>query len=163
MKALTFTLCLFAFPAFAGQIETCFTPSQDCTAVIVREVDAARQEILLQAYGFTSAPIAAALIEAKRRGVVVRAIFDKSDRSARGSRAEDLIGAGIPAEVDTVPGIAHNKIMVIDQAEVITGSFNFTSSAQKRNAENLLVIHDADVAQNYRANWFRREKAAEDW
>jgi phosphatidylserine/phosphatidylglycerophosphate/cardiolipin synthase-like enzyme len=131
--------------------------------VVVHEIEGAQREILLQAYGFTSEPIAAALVAAKARGVTVRAIFDKSDRTARGSRADDLAGAGVPLLVDTVPGIAHNKVLVIDSTEVITGSFNFTASAQKRNAENLLVIHDNGIAAQYRQNWLHRETVAEEW
>lgn len=160
---LSVLLLAVALPASAAQIETCFVPGQDCTAVVVREIGTARKEVLLQAYGFTSEPIAAALVEARRRGVVVRAIFDKSDRTARGSKAEELGTAGIPLLVDTVAGIAHNKVLVIDSAEVVTGSFNFTTSAQKRNAENLLVIHDPEVAGRYRANWLARLDEAEDW
>ena len=47
----------------------------------------------------------------------------------------------------------HNKVMVIDQATVITGSFNFTNSAASRNAENYLVLKSADLAEKYRLQW----------
>lgn len=55
------------------------------------------------------------------------------------------------------PAIAHNKVMLIDGATVITGSFNFTAAAQKSNAENLLVLNDQKLADLYRANWERRQ------
>ena len=60
------------------------------------------------------------------------------------------MGGGIPVWIDTRPAIAHNKILIIDGTEVITGSFNFTDSAQNRNAENLVFISDDKVAQEYR-------------
>lgn len=67
---------------FAGEpsppIQACFTPDEDCTGQIVAEIDRARQSIFVQAYSFTSAPIAKALVEAKNRGVDVRTILDKS-------------------------------------------------------------------------------------
>jgi len=81
--AVTFVLWIMA-PASAAQVEACFVPGQDCTAVVVREIDGARHEVLVQAYGFTSIPIADALISAKDRGVTIRAIFDKSDRPKEG-------------------------------------------------------------------------------
>jgi phosphatidylserine/phosphatidylglycerophosphate/cardiolipin synthase-like enzyme len=47
--------------------------------------------------------------------------------------------------------------MVIDNKNIITGSFNFTKSAQDRNAENVLIIlDDQTVAKKYIANWEKR-------
>jgi len=74
-----------------------------------------KQEILIQAYSFTSAPIAKALVEAKQRGVRVEAILDKSNdsRSASGgtySGAKFLLNAGIPVWIDYQPAIAHQVI-----------------------------------------------------
>ncbi|MGC1855109.1 MAG: phospholipase D-like domain-containing protein, partial [Candidatus Aquirickettsiella sp.] len=61
-----------------------------------------------------------------------------------------------PCWIDYKPAIAHNKIMIIDEKEVITGSFNFTKAAQNKNAENLVIIHDAQLANIYLKNWQRR-------
>ena len=131
----------------------CFTPGGECTNLIVQEIQAARQQVLVQAYSFTSAPIADALVKAKRRGVDVQAVLDKGQRTGRYSGATYLANGGVPVLIDTKHAIAHNKIMVIDCATVITGSFNFTKAAQERNAENLLVIRDGGIAAKYAANW----------
>ena len=80
---------------------------------------------------------------------------------SRYSAASYLTNAGIPVWVDTKVAIAHNKVMVIDGATVITGSFNFTAAAQKSNAENLLVLNDPSLAAEYTANWERRRAASE--
>jgi phosphatidylserine/phosphatidylglycerophosphate/cardiolipin synthase-like enzyme len=141
--------------------QTCFTPGQDCEGLIVAEIQAARSAILLQAYSFTSKPIAAALMQAKRRGVDVRAVLDKSQRTERYSGATFLADAGIPVVIDEKPAIAHNKVMVIDGATVITGSFNFTRAAQERNAENVFVIRgDREIARRYAENWQSRARAS---
>ena len=63
------------------------------------------------------------------------------------------MNVGIPVRIDAQHAIAHNKIMVIDGATVITGSFNFTKNAEENNAENLLVIRSPDLAAKYTANW----------
>jgi len=136
--------------------EVCFTPPGDCTALLVREIRRARRSILVQAYGFTSAPIAQALAEAQRRGVAVRAILDRSTVGERYSVATYLSRAGIPVLLDDPPGLAHNKVMVMDGETVVTGSFNFTRAAEDRNAENLLVLRDPRLAAAYAANWERR-------
>lgn len=108
--------------------------------------------VLVQAYSFTSAPIAKALVDAHKRGVDVRVILDKSQRTAKYSSADFIAHAGIPTFIDAKHAIAHNKVMIIDEV-VITGSFNFTKAAEERNAENLLVIRDKTIAEKYTRNW----------
>ncbi len=87
---------------------------------------APERSILMQAYSFTSAPIAKALVEARERGVEVTAILDKSQRTEQYSSADFVLHAGIPTYIDDKHAIAHNKIMLIDGRTIITGSFNFT-------------------------------------
>jgi phosphatidylserine/phosphatidylglycerophosphate/cardiolipin synthase-like enzyme len=144
--------------ATCPQIEVCFTPGQDCTSEIIREVNSAQHLILVQAYNFTSASIAKSLIQAKQRGVLVRVILDKSQKTQRYSASTLFVNQHIPTWIDNKPAIAHNKIMIIDDEKVITGSFNFTASAQERNAENLLVIDDSNLAKLYTENWKKRQQ-----
>ncbi|ANA39407.1 phospholipase [Geobacter anodireducens] len=138
----------------AGTVEVCFTPGEDCAGKIVREIDAARSQILVQAYSFTSKPIAKALLDAHKRGVKVEAVLDKSQRKERYTSATFLNNAGILVFIDDRHAIAHNKIMIIDRRTVFTGSFNFTKAAQERNAENLLIIkRDKALVEKYLANY----------
>jgi len=136
----------------------CFVPGEDCEGVIVAEINQARSVILVQAYSFTSMPIAKALVSAKQRGVSVQVILDKSQRSERYSGATFLANAGIRTLIDEQPSIAHSKVIIIDGTSVITGSFNFTRSAQQYNAENLIVIRDGVLVQHYTENWVTRER-----
>ena len=139
-----------------------FSPDGGATQAIVRELDNATLEILVQAYSFTSAPIAKALVDAHKRGVAVMAILDKSQRTEKYSAATFLTNARIPTYIDDAHAIAHNKIIVIDKQTVITGSFNFTRAAEEKNAENLLIIRSKDLARLYRENWQNhREHSAE--
>jgi phosphatidylserine/phosphatidylglycerophosphate/cardiolipin synthase-like enzyme len=137
---------LFAATAMAapmpstGTVEVFFSPSGGATEAIVSEIRGARQEVLVQAYSFTSKPIAKALLDAKRRGVKIEAVLDKSNATSKYSAATFLANAGIPVLIDSAHAIAHNKIMIIDRSTLITGSFNFTRAAEDKNAENLLVI-----------------------
>jgi phosphatidylserine/phosphatidylglycerophosphate/cardiolipin synthase-like enzyme len=119
----------------------------------VREINQAKREILVQAYSFTSKPIAKALVEAHKRGVKTEIILDKSQRREKYSAADFTAHMGIPTYIDAVHTIAHNKIMIIDGKIVITGSFNFTRAAEERNAENLLIIRSEDLAREYTKNW----------
>ncbi|PKN20396.1 MAG: phospholipase D family protein [Deltaproteobacteria bacterium HGW-Deltaproteobacteria-6] len=164
---LTVIICLFipicssAEPTSAksiSNIDVCFSPGGNCTAAIVKELDAARSEILVQAYSFTSAPIAQALVRAHKRGIIVKVILDKSQDREGYSSVMFLKNAGIPTSIDSAHAIAHNKVMIIDAETVITGSFNFTKAAEQKNAENLLIIKSRDLAKFYIDNWMRHKE-----
>ena len=160
------TLMLVSFFPFSVQANTasyqvCFTPSENCTAQLVSEIDSAQRSILVQAYSFTSAPIADALVAAKRKGVDVRVILDKSQVKDRHSVFGYLLSENIPVWIDNRVPIAHSKVMVFDQREVATGSFNFSKNAS-RNSENLIFLKDENLAKQYSTNWSKRLAASRD-
>ena len=138
-----------------------FSPKGGCTEAIVENLNQAERYVLVQAYSFTSKPIADALVSAHKRGVKVKVLLDKSQRNGKGSKLAQLVEAGIPVSIDTKHSIAHNKVMIIDGITVITGSFNFTTAAEDKNAENLLVLHDKAVAKKYHDNWSRHQQHSE--
>jgi phosphatidylserine/phosphatidylglycerophosphate/cardiolipin synthase-like enzyme len=141
--------------------EVYFSPNGGCTDAITRELDKAQSTVLVQAYSFTSYKIAKALLDAHKRGVRVEVILDKSQKGDQYSSADFLANSGISMKIDSQHAIAHNKVMVIDGKTVITGSFNFTKAAEENNAENLLVIHDRQLAQRYTENWDEHAKHSE--
>jgi phosphatidylserine/phosphatidylglycerophosphate/cardiolipin synthase-like enzyme len=130
-----------------------FSPNHGATKAVVDALEGAKSTVLVQAYSFTSAPIAKALVEARDRGVDVQVILDRKETGSKYSSADFLAHAGITTLIDGKHAIAHNKVMVIDGLAVITGSFNFTTAAERQNAENLLVIHDHALAARYTENW----------
>jgi phosphatidylserine/phosphatidylglycerophosphate/cardiolipin synthase-like enzyme len=140
--------------AQAGAIRVYFSPNGGCTDAILSQINQAKTEILIQAYSFTSKPIAQALIRAHQRGVKITAVLDKSNRSQHYSAATFLRNMEIPVFIDDKHAIAHNKIMIIDNRVVITGSFNFTAAAENKNAENVLIMEDVpDLTRAYRENF----------
>jgi phosphatidylserine/phosphatidylglycerophosphate/cardiolipin synthase-like enzyme len=119
----------------------------------VQTIDGARSTVLVQAYSFTSQPIAEAIVRAHERGIKVHVLLDKSQRTQKYTAAHILVQAGISVLIDAAHAIAHSKVMIIDTETVITGSFNFTKAAEERNAENLLIIRSSDLAHRYLNNW----------
>ena len=143
---LALSLLAAAHAADAPKTTVYFSPDGGCTAAVVDALGKAKKTVLVQAYSFTSAPIAKALVDAHKRGVKVQVILDKSQRTEKYSSATFLLNEGVPPLIDAKHAIAHNKIMVIDGETILTGSFNFSKAAEEKNAENLLVIRDAELA-----------------
>ena len=142
-------------------VQVYFSPFGGCTQAIVKEIGNAKNQILIQAYSFTSKPIAKALLDAHKRGVKVEAIVDKSLRTANYSSATFLANSRVPTFIDDAHDIAHNKIIIIDGQTVITGSFNFTKAAEEKNAENVLIIKSPELAKLYLANWINHREHSE--
>jgi phosphatidylserine/phosphatidylglycerophosphate/cardiolipin synthase-like enzyme len=150
-----------------GAVEVLFTPWDDAEGALLREIVAARRTIHIQAFVLTSRHIVRGLTAARARGVKVHLLADHQ-QATRGnhSRVRQLHEAGVEVRFETRYASAHNKILLIDAEEtlpvVITGSYNFTFSAQARNAENLLILRgNPPLARAYLANWQRHHDDAQ--
>lgn len=169
-------LLLPATPALSADTVAgiCFSPPrdgrEDCRSLAVREIDGAGEAILMLAYSFTDEPIADALIRAKKRGVEVRVVMDRSNFCAEGNDDEDdgghaacgrrgaaiadrLARAGIEVRIDRAHPILHDKVLILDRRRTITGSMNWTRNGAERNGENLVVLEGRDTARTFAADW----------
>jgi phosphatidylserine/phosphatidylglycerophosphate/cardiolipin synthase-like enzyme len=137
--------------------EICFSPQQNCEGIIVKTIHQAQENIYIQAYSFTSRPIIQALQQAQDRHVNIQIILDGKTKAP-----DYLLNSSLPIYMERMPGLAHNKVMIIDQKTVLTGSYNFTHAARHRNAENLIKIEDATIARQYLENWQMHCKRAQE-
>lgn len=135
----------------SGSVVVAFSPNGGATDIIVNAINQAKKQILVEAYSFTSKPIASAIINAKKRGVDIWLLFDKTQVKSSYSSARFFYNQGITKiKIDQKHAIFHNKVMIIDQENLITGSFNFTKSAEEKNAENLLYFkNNKELANLY--------------
>ncbi|MDE2234291.1 MAG: phospholipase D family protein [Gammaproteobacteria bacterium] len=148
-----------------ARVMVVFSPAGDSERLILRAIAAAQHEILVQAYSFTNRRIISALGKAMSHGIDVRVIVDKTDTQPyEGHKpvASVIRAEHIPVWVDSKVNIAHNKVMILDDKDVITGSYNFTYSAEYDNAENLLYIRNApQLAKAYADNWHWRQSCSQ--
>lgn len=155
--ALTLVFCFRWLGRRFGQLlhlSAYFSPKGGCENALVQELKKARKEILVQAYSFTADPLTYGLVEAKKRGVDVEVILDRSNEVERYSDLNILLDNGLHPLIDAEHAIAHNKVMIIDKKIVVTGSFNFTNQAENQNAENLLIIRGhKELVTQYRNNF----------
>jgi phosphatidylserine/phosphatidylglycerophosphate/cardiolipin synthase-like enzyme len=162
LLSITLTCAFFVFKliykTYFPIYDVCFTPTENCADKIISVIDDSNKSIYVMAYGFTSVPITDSLLRAKARGVEVDVILDKSNAGVKKTIPITFSDNKIPVYIDYRPPIAHNKVMIIDNNIVITGSYNFTGNAQK-NAENVIFIRNLNKVKHlYMNNWNHRQQ-----
>ncbi|MFV9505204.1 MAG: phospholipase D-like domain-containing protein [Oscillochloridaceae bacterium umkhey_bin13] len=149
---------LTPFPlAQAGPLRVAnyFSPHESVRPQVLAQIEAARSQIDVLAFAFTDPSIGAALAERQAAGVPVRVVFETRNIRGTGSQQLALLEAGIEVLPDGNCYTMHHKVIIIDQRVVITGSYNFTGRAEDVNDENLLIIHDPQLARAYQAEFGR--------
>lgn len=155
-KLIILLFLLFPFLCFGepADVKVCFTPGEPCDKEIVSEINHENNRVWVQAYYLTARDIINAILSAKDRGADVKVILDKSqERNKRISVINLMWRHAIPVWIDNTVSIAHNKVIILGDSEVITGSYNFTKSAQTRNSENMLIIKSHEAATHYLHNF----------
>ena len=132
--------------------------NEECEPVVIRAISQTRHSIYVAAYAFTRTRIAAALVDAAKRGVRVSLKMDVRQAEHPGAqRILDLFREnGISVALIHTEGdfaAMHNKFMVFDMRGIVTGSYNFTTQAQVVNWENLLWIESDEIAELYKQAW----------
>ena len=137
-------------------IETYFSPDDGTAQELVRLILDAQQSVYFMAYSFTLDDIASAMLARARTGVSVAGVFEESQyRNNEGTEFDRLLENGLDVRLDGNSRSMHHKVIIIDQRIVITGSYNFSNSAETRNDENTLVIHSAEIAELYMEEFAR--------
>ena len=136
-----------------GPVSVYFSPNRHAADTLIGFIDRAVVSLDCAVYALTHDLISAALIRAHQRGVKVRVLMDHQQASNFYADDEKLAAAGIPVYLDRKSGLMHNKTAVCDrgteQAAVATGSFNWTRSADRLNAENLVIIRIPEVVETF--------------
>lgn len=127
-------------------VENYFSPDDGVEAQILKLLDGAQKKVDFLAFTFTSDALTTSLIQLHQRGIRVRGIVEASQINASGADFQTMLEAGLDVRPDGNPNKMHHKVIVIDDRTVILGSYNFTRSAEEKNDENVLVVHDPSLA-----------------
>jgi len=125
-----------------------FSPKGQCEEQLLYWINRANTSIHILIYSFTLDSISDALIEAHNRGVDVKVVFEKQ-QITKYSEYQKLKAAGISVRNDTNPKLMHDKVMIVDGIIVITGSYNYSASAENYNNENMIIILSDYIAGIY--------------
>lgn len=126
--------------AMSATVTAGFSPGDSALALVLTTVRQSTRQLDVAAYSFTSKPVAEAILAAKQRGVHVRVMVDKKANRDKYSAATFLANQGVEVRTNGNYAIQHNKFIVADRDTLETGSFNYTASADSRNAENVVVL-----------------------
>lgn len=130
--------------------EVYFSPGKDCKVAILTEIGSALNNLDICVFTISDNEICRKIIERHKRGVKVRIISDNEKQHDRGSDIDELSRAGIEVKIDNTRHHMHHKFAVIDNEKVITGSYNWTRSAEVYNHENIIVLNDKKVTEAYK-------------
>ena len=109
-------------------------------------METAVDELLICVFTISDDRLSDAIMTAHRNGLTVRVISDNDKMYDRGSDVGRLSQAGVNVRIDLSPEHMHHKVMIIDGRTVMTGSYNWTRSAETRNEENLISVDDPQLA-----------------
>jgi phosphatidylserine/phosphatidylglycerophosphate/cardiolipin synthase-like enzyme len=130
-------------------MEVYFSPDDRVAIRIVGLLRGAQRSVRFLAYAFTAEAFATVMLERAQAGVVIQGVIESGQAYTLGSQVWRLQEAGLDIHVDRNPANMHHKVILIDDQTVITGSYNFSRSAEERNDENILILHDPYVVAEY--------------
>ena len=130
--------------------ECYFFPNPSNEQRVVSMFRTCKKTLDIAIFTFTRDSIAQAILDAHQRGIKVRCIGDDGNSKVKGSDVRLLASVGIPCKTDNnIRFHMHNKMAIIDNSVVITGSFNWTNQAINKNQDNILFIEDKNIANQY--------------
>ena len=130
--------------------ECYFFPNPSNEQRVVNMFRTCKKTLDIAIFTFTRDSIAQAILDAHQRGLKVRCIGDDGNSKVKGSDVRLLASVGIPCKTDNNTRFhMHNKMAIIDNSVVITGSFNWTNQAINKNQDNILFIEDKNIANQY--------------
>ncbi len=130
-------------------LENCFAPEDECGAKTVEVLKQAEKSIYFMAFSFTHDAIGKTIIDKAKKGAKVKGVFESRGSDTEYSEYGRMKKAKLDVLTDGNPYNLHHKVIIVDEQIVIMGSFNFTSNADEANDENMLIIHNADIAKQY--------------
>lgn len=143
-------------------INAYFSPDDDVEKIIIKRIKKAKKSIRFMAFSFTSDGIGEAMIEKSREGVSVSGVFEKRGAKSKEGEYAKMRLEGLAVRLDSNGGAMHHKVIIIDEERVITGSYNFSKNASRRNDENVLMIDNRDIAAQYLKEFDRIYKESKD-
>jgi phosphatidylserine/phosphatidylglycerophosphate/cardiolipin synthase-like enzyme len=138
------------------KVENYFAPEDDVMAKVIDVVSRSEKTVNFMVFSFTDDDLGREMILLMEKGVEVSGIFEQRGAGTQSSECTNLLLAGANVRLDGNPYTFHHKVIIVDGKVVIFGSVNFSNNANKRNDENLLIIHSQNLATQFQQEFERR-------
>lgn len=126
-----------------------FSPGNQCANKIIALLNRAKHSADICVFTISDNNISKAIADADKRGVKIKIITDNDKANDLGSDIYSLAKQGLNIRIDQTPNHMHHKFALVDQSNLINGSFNWTRSASKYNQENIVVTNDAKLIGSF--------------
>jgi phosphatidylserine/phosphatidylglycerophosphate/cardiolipin synthase-like enzyme len=136
-------------------LEVMFSPEDGVLARLLELVRGAQNSVHFLAFSFTSDELGESLLGLASSGVEVQGVMESAQAAGQGSEYERMRQSGLRVRLDGNPYTMHHKVLILDGRIVVTGSYNFSRSAEERNDENVLILFDPALAAAYEAEFQR--------
>jgi phosphatidylserine/phosphatidylglycerophosphate/cardiolipin synthase-like enzyme len=137
-------------------VRVLFAPEDDVVQRLVPIIEEAEDSVRFMAFSFTHDDLGQAMLARARAGVDVKGIFETRASETEYSELPRLYCADVPVRQDGNPRTFHHKVIIVDEATLVTGSLNFSESADDRNDENVVILTHPDIAAQYLQEFNRR-------
>ena len=144
------------------RIDTFFSPDDGVLAALVPVLEGAQESIYFLAYSFTSNQLGEIIRQKAAAGLTISGVMDDEQvRSNEGTEFDPFRQADLDVRLDGIDGLMHHKVFIVDKKIVVMGSYNFSQSAEERNDENLLIIYDPVIAEQFLLEFQRVHEQAQ--
>lgn len=147
-------------PAGPENVRALFCPQDACESELIEQIDSAQKSIHCAVYLFTLEDVREAIIRAEERGVDVKLVLETQDSESEWSQYPSLRDK-VDVRLDGNQYLMHNKYCVFDGKIVWTGSYNWSKSGSERNNENVVILEDSKIAEEYESDFERLYMLAE--
>ncbi len=149
VEDITNIINLFRVPESSNEI-VCFSPQNQCDETIRDFLDRAVNSVQICVFTISDNHITKKIVELHERGVKVKIITDNDKQYDRGSDISYLAGKGLEIKVDMTRHHMHHKFAIVDNSALLTGSYNWTRSAEKFNQENLIITSNSEFIRRFK-------------
>jgi phosphatidylserine/phosphatidylglycerophosphate/cardiolipin synthase-like enzyme len=138
------------------QLEVYFSPDDGIAKRVMELLRGAQHSIYFMAYSFTADDFGDIIRRKEKDGLTVFGVMEADQVSSNeGTEFDPFHAAEMKVFKDGNPGQMHHKVFIIDEKIVITGSYNFSASAERTNDENMAIFFDPQIAAQYLAEFQR--------
>ena len=144
------------------RIDVYFSPDDGVLAGLLPVLESAQESIYFLAYSFTSNQLGEIVRQKAQAELAVAGVMDDEQvRSNQGTEFDPFRQANLDVRIDGIDGLMHHKVFIVDEQIVVLGSYNFSQNAEERNDENLLIIYDPVIAEQFMFEFLRVQEQAQ--